>query len=205
MHKSTLALFAAAFLAAASHAADPTAASAGGPAKTHQRTSSLEQRLSLVEDRLAIYHLIASHPLSADTGHGPFFPQVYTEDAVFDRGSAAPGAIGRDRLVALVQSDAHRAALDGGLAHFGNLLYIDLKGDEAWVTSYLMLVRFDAQAQESELPNHGLSRGHRIFRVLANQWHVVRTAQGWRIQARKLFPMDGSAPARELLQDAVSR
>lgn len=200
MHKSIPALVAAALLAAVSHAP----ACAAGPATAREEASTLERRLSLVEDRLAIYHLIASHPLSADTGHGPFFPQVYTEGAVFDRGSAAPGAIGRDRLVALVQSDAHRAALDGGLAHFGNLPYIELKGDEAWVTSYLMLVRFDAQAQETELPNHGLSRGHRIFRVLANQWHVVRTAQGWRIQARKLFPMDGSAPARGLLHEAVS-
>ena len=172
---------------------------------THDTPSSLELRLSLIEDKLAIYNLIASHPLSADTGYGPFFPDVYTEDAVFDRGVAAPGAVGRDRLVALVESDAHQEALDGGLAHFGNLPYVDLQGDEAWVTSYLMLVRFDSQAAEAELPNHGLSRGHRIFRVLANQWHVVRTPDGWRIKSRKLFPMDGSEPARELLHAAVSK
>ena len=72
----------------------------------------------------------------------------------------------------MVESDAHQAALDGGLAHFGNLPYIELKGDEAWVTSYLMLVRFDGTAKEVELSNHGLSRGHRIFRVLANRWHA---------------------------------
>lgn len=172
---------------------------------TNEIPSSLEQRLSLIEDKLAIYNLIASHPLSADTGYGPFFTKVYTEDAVFDRGSAAPGAVGRERLVALVESDAHRAALDGGLAHFGNLPHVDLQGDEAWVTSYLMLVRFDGGAEEAELPNHGLSCGHRIFRVLANQWHVVRTAEGWRIKTRKLYPMDGSEPARALLQAAVSK
>ncbi|WP_322104069.1 nuclear transport factor 2 family protein [Paraburkholderia sp. J41] len=171
----------------------------------HEISSSLERRLTVVEDKLAIYNLIASHPLSADTGYGPFFPKVYTEDAVFDRGPAAPGAVGRDQLVALVESDAHRAALDGGLAHFGNLPHIELEGDEAWVTSYLMLVQFDSQGNEVELANHGLSRGHRIFRVLANQWHVVRTAEGWRIKARKLYPLDGSEPARALLHDAVSR
>ena len=167
--------------------------------------STLDQRLALIEDKLAIYNLIASHPLSADTGYGPFFPQVYTDDAVFDRGTAAPGAIGRDRLVALVESDAHRAALDEGLAHFGNLPYLDLQGDEAWVTSYLMLVRFDGEAADTELPNHGLSRGHRIFRVLANQWLVVRTDDGWRVKSRKLFPMDGSEPARALLREVVSK
>jgi len=167
--------------------------------------STLERRLSLIEDKLAIHNLIASHPLSADTGHAPFFPGIYTEDVVFDRGSAAPGAVGRDQLAALVDNDAHRAALDGGLAHFGNLPHVRLEGDEAWVTSYLMLLRFDSEAEEIALPNHGLSRGHRIFRVLANQWHVVRTPEGWRIKARKLFPMDGSEPARALLQAAVSR
>lgn len=166
---------------------------------------SFEQRLAVIEDRLAIYNLIASHPLSADTGHGPFFPEVYTEDALFDRGSAAPGAVGREQLAALVGSPAHHAALDGGLAHFGNLPYIELDGDEARITSYLMLLRFDRDAPETELPNHGLSRGHSIFRVLANQWHVVRTPEGWRIKSRRLFPMDGSAPARGLLRDVVER
>ncbi|MBU9274080.1 nuclear transport factor 2 family protein [Burkholderia gladioli] len=166
-------------------------------------TSALERRLAIIEDKLAIYELIASHPLSADTGHGPFFPHVYTEDAVFDRGTAAPGAVGRDALVALVESEAHKQALDGGLAHFGNLPRIELDGDTAFVTSYLMLVRFDRDSPEAELPNHGLSRGHRIFRVLANRWTVVRTAEGWRVKTRKLFPMDGSAPARGLLHEAL--
>ena len=31
-------------------------------------SASLENRLRAVEDRLAIYHLIASHPPAADTG-----------------------------------------------------------------------------------------------------------------------------------------
>jgi SnoaL-like domain len=170
-----------------------------------KHASALEQRLAVIEDKLAIYNLIASHPLSADTGYGPFFPKLYTEDAVFDRGAAAPGAAGRDKLVALVESDAHEEAIAGGLAHFGNLPYIELEGDMAYVTSYLMLVRFDREGPEFELPNHGLSRGHQIFRVLANRWIVVRTSEGWRIKTRKLFPMDGSQPARELLHETVSK
>ena len=68
-----------------------------------------------------------------------------------------------------------------------------------------MLVRFDGDAPETALPNHGLSRGHRILRVLANRWHVVRIPEGWCVKARKLFPMDGSEPARALLHAAVSR
>ncbi|ANH67467.1 nuclear transport factor 2 family protein [Mitsuaria sp. 7] len=168
-------------------------------------TVSLEQRLAAMEDRLAIYNLIASHPLSADTGHGPFFPEVYTEDAVFDRGSAAPGAVGREQLVALVESAAHKQAIAGGLAHFGNLPYVELDGDTARVTSYLMLIRFQGDSPETELANHGLSRGHQVFRVLVNRWLVVRTAHGWRIKSRTLHPMDGSEPAQALLQEVVVR
>lgn len=68
-----------------------------------------------------------------------------------------------------------------------------------------MLLEYDRDAAERPLPYHGVARGHRIFRVLANQWTVVRTAEGWRIAARKRFPMDGSAPAQALLRQVVER
>ncbi len=74
----------------------------------HTATSALECRLAAVEDRMAIYNLIASHPLSADTGYGPLFPHLYTNDAIFDRGASAHGATGRDQLIALVESEEHR-------------------------------------------------------------------------------------------------
>jgi hypothetical protein len=58
-----------------------------------ENSSSLESRLASVEDKLAIYNLLASHPLSADTGYGPFFPRLYTEDAAFDRGARRSGCV----------------------------------------------------------------------------------------------------------------
>jgi hypothetical protein len=170
-----------------------------------ENSSSLESRLAIVEDKLAIYNLLASHPLSADTGYGPFFPKLYTEDATFDRGADAQGASGRGSLIDLVESDAHKEAIAGGLAHFGNLPYIELDGDVAHVISYLMLVTFDGEATPHELANHGFSKGHQIFRVVANRWTIVRTSEGWRIKTRRLFAMDGTQPARELLHEVVSR
>ncbi|MGW4073646.1 nuclear transport factor 2 family protein [Streptomyces asiaticus] len=68
----------------------------------------LEDRLRVIEDRLAIYNLLASHPLSADTGEPDFIESIYTEDFVFDRGGGLSGARGRDKMVDLVESDAHR-------------------------------------------------------------------------------------------------
>ncbi len=43
-----------------------------------------ESRLRGIEDKLAIYELIASHPPSADTGHADYTLSVYCEDDRID-------------------------------------------------------------------------------------------------------------------------
>jgi len=48
--------------------------------------SALESRLRMVEDRLEIYNLIASHPPSADTGADYHTRAVYLEDGAIDLG-----------------------------------------------------------------------------------------------------------------------
>jgi SnoaL-like domain len=47
-------------------------------------TPSQEDRLQAIEDRLAIYTLIASHPPSADTAAANYTREVFTEDGVFE-------------------------------------------------------------------------------------------------------------------------
>jgi hypothetical protein len=49
---------------------------------TNMSTSrtSIEDRLRAVEDRLAIYHLIASHPPAADTGTDRYYRDAFTPD-----------------------------------------------------------------------------------------------------------------------------
>ena len=51
--------------------------------------ATLEQRVRLIEDRLKIYNLIASHPPSADTGAGVYTASVWIEHGVFDRRGGA--------------------------------------------------------------------------------------------------------------------
>jgi transcription elongation GreA/GreB family factor len=51
--------------------------------------SNLEQRLRLIEDRLEIYNLIASHPPSADTAAGDYTARVLTVDTC--KGSGVEG------------------------------------------------------------------------------------------------------------------
>ena len=166
--------------------------------------ASLEARLRNIEDRLEIYNLIASHPPSADTGADYYTRIVYTEDGSFDRGEGLTGAVGNEAIAAMTQTPGHRRAIEGGLAHFAGLPHIAIDGDRAYVTSYLLLLHPDPRDDVRELPNHGTSAGFRIHRVAANRWTLARTSEGWRIESRKLRPLDGSQPARDILEQALA-
>lgn len=167
-------------------------------------TGTLEARLRDIEDRLEIYNLIASHPPSADTGADYYTRAVYAEDGSFDRGEGLTGATGNEAIAAMTQTEGHQRAIQGGLAHFAGLPHIVLDGDRASVTSYLLLLHPDTLGEDRELPNHGYSTGFRIHRVAANRWTLARTPDGWRIESRKLRPLDGSPPAREILEAALA-
>jgi hypothetical protein len=168
---------------------------------THSGT--LEERLRAIEDRLEILNLIASHPPSADTGADYYTAQVYAEDGVFDRGAHLPGGKGNKEIAAGLKSPGHQAAIRGGLAHFAALPHIAIDGDTAVVTSYLQILTPQTSGEAVEVPNHGASMGFRIHRVGANRWELTRTAEGWKIKRRTLRPLDGSAPAREILAHAL--
>lgn len=166
--------------------------------------TSIEQRLALIEDRLAIYNLLAAHPLSADIASEAVLRAMYTEDAILDRGEGLHGAQGIEGFVAFGKLPAHQEAIEGGIAHFGNLPLVQLAGDTAVATSYIMLLFPDRQGEDRELPNHGTSLGYRVHRVVANRWSLVREKGRWRIKSRKVFPIDGTLPARNLLAESAA-
>ena len=163
---------------------------------------TLEDRLRTIEDRLEIYNLIAGHPPSADTGAADFARSVYVEDGSLDL-AGGKGATGRDAIAAILTTPEHHAAMAGGLAHFASLPHIAIDGDRAVVTSYLQILTPDDAAVPVEIAGHGASKGFRIHRIGANRWELVRTADGWKIARRVLRPLDGSAPAREILRGAI--
>jgi len=78
-------------------------------------TPSQEDRLQAIEDRLAIYTLIASHPPSADTAAANYTREVYTEDGVFDRGPKLEGAKGVDAIASFTLKPEHNEAIQGEL------------------------------------------------------------------------------------------
>ena len=164
--------------------------------------STLEARLQMVEDRLEIYNLIASHPPSADTGADYYTRAIYLEDGAMDLGGGK-GASGNEAVAAIARTAEHQAAIAGGLAHFAGLPHISIDGDHAVVVSYLQILTPHPTAEPVEVPGHDTSRGYRVHRVGANRWELERTAQGWKIKRRTLRQLDGSEPARELLRTAL--
>src|SRR5260221_12049781 len=100
-------------------------------------TPSQEDRLQAIEDRLAIYTLIASHPPSADTAAANYTRAAYTEDGVFDRGPKLEGAKRVDAIASFTLKPDHKEAIQSGLAHFTGPPLIYLRGNDAIITSYL--------------------------------------------------------------------
>lgn len=170
-----------------------------------EESRPLERRIRAIEDRLEIYNLIAGHPPSADTGADYYAETVYTEDGEFDRGVNLPGARGNKAIAAVLTSETHQAAIAGGIAHFTGLPYIELAGDEAFVTSYLQILTPNKTGEAVEVPNHGSSRGYHIHRVVTSRWELTRTAAGWKIKRRIIRLVDGSEPSRDILRAALAR
>ena len=90
---------------------------------------TLEQRLRLIEDRLEIYNLIASHPPSADTGAGGYTASVWTEDGAFDRGDEFSRPTGRAAIAGGSSNPEHHRAIEQRIAHFAGLPYVRITGD----------------------------------------------------------------------------
>ena len=61
----------------------------------------------------------------------------------------------------------------------------------------------DRKGPVFEVPNHGSSQGFHVHRLSANRWEFVRTEKGWKISRRTLRPLDGTAPARDILKRAL--
>lgn len=164
---------------------------------------SLEDRLRAVEDKLAIYHLIASHPPAADTGTDRYYREAFATDGEVDLGGGK-GASGNEAIAAIVKTPEHQAAIAGGLCHFAGLPRVEIDGDTAVATSYLQIITPDRQATPRELSGHGTSTGFRIHRVGANRCELKHGKNGWKVTRRTLRPLDGNDEARALLQRAIA-
>ena len=165
---------------------------------------TLEDHLRAVEDTLAIYQLIASHPPAADTGTDSYYRDAFASDGVIDLGGGK-AANGNEAIAGVVKTPEHQAAIAGGLCHFAGLPRVELDGDRATATSYLQIITPHKGAPPMEVSGHGTSAGFRIHRVGANRWELKRTKDGWKVTRRTLRPLDGNDEARALLRQALAK
>ncbi|HEX5211978.1 MAG TPA: nuclear transport factor 2 family protein [Pseudolabrys sp.] len=164
-------------------------------------SETLEDRLRAVEDKLAIFHLIASHPPAADTGNDGYYRDAFATDAVVDLGTKT--ATGNEAIASVVKTPEHRGAIAVGLCHFAGLPRVELDGDTAVAISYLQVLTPNKVAKPQELSGHGASSGYRIHRLGANRWDLKRTPGGWKVVRRAYRMLDGIDGAPAMLREAT--
>lgn len=165
------------------------------------QASTLEDRLRAVEDRLAIYHLIASHPPAADTGTAGYYRDAFLPDGTIELGTKS--ATGNEAIGAIVRTPEHQAAIAGGLCHFAGLPRVEVNGDTAVAISYLQVLEPNRAATPVAMAGHGVSSGYRIHRLGANRWDLVRTGDGWKVAKRAYRMLDGGKEGPEMLRQAI--
>jgi hypothetical protein len=144
----------------------------------------LVERLTKVEDQLSILNLLAGSAHSSDVASETFWSNMYTSDAMMDRGGGTPDDVGRDAILAIVRGDGQRAAIAAGMAHLSMLPTITLDGDRASAIGYLLITVPDAGARPIVLPGKGGSDAVGIYQVTVNRWELARSADGWQVTRR---------------------
>jgi len=162
--------------------------------------AALERRVRSLEDRLAIYQLMMSHPPAIDSGARDFWARAWTEDAELDRGVPDPeahsgnyqGTYGLATILKEMSGPEIQAAREAGLSHLTTVPYLTVIGRTAVATNYTLVFSFD-------------NGSFRIRRVVANRWDLVRDSRRWKIKRRKLRLLDGSPEARDVLREGIER
>jgi hypothetical protein len=170
---------------------------------TERRLAALETRLHDLEDQVALYQLMSAYGPLVDSGDAEATASLWVEDGVYDWGGgpklaegarmkegAAGAAYSQAAIADMVRGPYHQEIIKGGAGHVIGLPHIAIDGDTAVATSYSRLYRHDGE-------------NFRTWRVGANRWEFVRTADGWRVKQRINRVLNGSAEARELLRAGV--
>jgi hypothetical protein len=152
------------------------------------RLAALEGRVALLEDQLALLHLINRWGPAVDTGSSRQAGDLWDEDGVLE--SDLSRLEGPAAVVAMVESDGQQALIRQGCAHVQSAPVVRVEGDRAVVIAY------------SQVFLHA-DTGHEVWRVSANRWECRRTPDGWRLTRRVNRVIDGAAAARSVLAQAL--
>ena len=93
----------------------------------HDRVAELEERVRLLEDRLAIQQLISSWGPAVDTGNSDAAASLFTHDCVLE--SDLSYLIGPASIAAMVLGEGHQALIRDGSAHIPTTAIVNVDED----------------------------------------------------------------------------
>jgi ketosteroid isomerase-like protein len=148
------------------------------------RLAALEERVTLLEDHVAIHRLINSWGPAVDTGNAEAAGALFSDDAILE--SDLSYLIGPGAISYMVTGEGHQALIRGGSAHIPAFPVIRVDGDTATAVGYTRVYRHTED-------------GYEVWRVSANAWRFKRTEAGWRVSRRTNHVIDGGPQAPKLL------
>lgn len=160
----------------------------------------LATRVRRLEDRAEIVQLIASYGPSIDSGSAQKVGSLWDEDGTYVY-SAPRGNLeddpkrelaGRREIESMVVGSRQQYLIARGSGHFTGVPHIRIDGDKAVAINYSMLVLHDAEAGRNYIDRMG-----------TNRWELIRTPQGWRVEACTNSLLDGRRQSRDLLREAA--
>jgi hypothetical protein len=159
------------------------------------RVAQLEERLRQAEDRLEIIDLLNRYGPLADSGASAEAAALWVEGGGYNYSGGQSGGTrleAPDALVAVYEGAGHQGLIARGSAHLTATPAITLDGDRARAVGYTFLI---------------LREGERWFvlRAAVNEWTLVRTGAGWRIEERFNRTLTGSAESREVMRRIIPR
>jgi hypothetical protein len=155
-----------------------------------QKTQTLEVRLQVLEDKMAVMQVIASYGPLADTAITPDRRRrasaLFTEAGVYDLGNGWQG-VGREGIEKILDDPSHHKAVSKGAAHVMGIPHIVITGDTATALNYSQIFRCEG--------DHFVP-----FRIAANFWEMVRDGNSWKVARRTNRLLNGSDEALDLLR-----
>ena len=153
------------------------------------KKNSIESRVALIEDQLAIYQLLSAMAPIVDGGAADEMANFFTPDGSYVVDVTGSKAFaGRDAIAGVYGSDYHQSAVRQGISHMLGFPHVRIAGDKAHAVTYACIFRCNDD-------------GWYVARIAANSFDLVRGDGDWKISKRVSLELN-SDQARALFSGA---
>jgi SnoaL-like domain len=157
---------------------------------TSEEFAALERRVRELEDRLAIYQLVASYGPSIDGGAVREAGRLWTEDCWYDSDAPSAGDDGVHGRAGIEGVARMCGEMDFGLAHITHLPVVTVDGDRATVVGHSNTF-------------HQVGDEFQTGRVASNRWELERIDGQWQVRLRTNRLLDGSAGSKSVFAEGL--